>query len=44
MIGIKIESSVSNVADKTSGQQMSKIDNANNIQRNLPKDWELIEG
>lgn len=44
MIGIKIESSVSNVVDKTSGWEMSKIENAVNIQRNLPKDWELIKG
>lgn len=38
------ESSVSSVADKTSGWEMSKIENAINIQRNFPKDWELIGG
>lgn len=44
MIGIKIESTVSNVADKTPGWEMSRTENAINIQRNLPKGWELIKG
>lgn len=42
MIGIKIESSVSNAADKPPGWEM-RTENALNIQRNLPKDWALIK-